>query len=399
MARITVELVGRFFDNHSLSIINRNIALELASHGEPIDLLVTPRDRPDPKWKVDQTQVRRLTELASRERRVPDVQVRHAYPPMWEWPGDATTKVIYIQPWDYVRIPFEWQYKFETFADAVITPSRWTAENFVHSGLNPEYVFVVPNGYNPQVFNSDPEKSRFFDESKFTFLFVGNHQKRKGLDILLGVWKETFVKGEAVRLFIKDSPQIYGRNKIAALAEELPKSSGCAEILYNEAVLSEPEMANLYKNAPVLVHPYRGEGFGMHIQEAIACGAFPIITEGGPTEEFVPKDLGFRIESQVVVLDMTSPELFAIKPGDSLTLMGWHAQTLEPKAAALKERLRSIFDAADRDARLAKVKSFRSPNTWANVGQRYVEVIRKVHERAPDTRRQRFDRSAPHGQP
>ncbi len=391
MPKISVDLIGRFFDNHSLSIVNRHIALELARHGGAVDLTITPRDRPDPKWLLDPRQVRTLETLADKEHGTPDVEIRHVYPPAWRWPRAEKTKVIFIQPWEYVRIPFEWQYKFETFADGLITPSAWTADNFLHSGLNPDTVFVVPNGYDPAIFNPTPEKSRFFDDAKFTFLFVGNHQKRKGLDILLNVWKETFVKGEPVRLFIKDSPQVYGRNKVAAIVADLRKTSGCAEIVYCDDALSERDMANLYKNAPVLVHPYRGEGFAMHVQEALACGAWPIVTRGGPTDEFVPDGIGDTLEAQVVMLDMTSPELFAIKPGDSLTLMGWHAQLLEPKAEALKAALLAIFQHPDRSDQLAKAKAQRPANTWEAVGRRYLDVVKTVHGRHRTTRRRRND--------
>ena len=36
-----IEIVGKFYDNHSLTIINRNIALIL-NENEKIDLYITP---------------------------------------------------------------------------------------------------------------------------------------------------------------------------------------------------------------------------------------------------------------------------------------------------------------------------------------------------------------------
>lgn len=392
VTRLSVELLGNFFDNHSLSIINRNVALELAKFQQDIDLVISPLDRPRLEWKVDPVQIDDLVALASRAKREADVQIRHVYPPLWKWPEHERTRVIFIQPWDYIRIPFELQYKFETFADAVITPSRWVADNFLRSGLNPEYVFVVPNGYNPEIFNCKEEESKFFDSAKFTFLFAGNHLKRKGLDLLLDVWKSTFVHGEPVRLFIRDNPHVYGRNELAAIAADLPRSSGCAEVLYSAAVLSEREVANIYKSAGVLVHPYRGEGFGMHVQEGVACGAFPIVTEGGPTDEFIPQDIGLRIGSHYVPLDLTHPELCAIKPGDSLTLMGWFGETLEPKVDALRECLQWIFGHPERERLLAKVRTYQNPNTWDSVARSYLRIIETVCERSDDTRRRRHDR-------
>jgi glycogen synthase len=37
-------------------------------------------------------------------------------------------------------------------------------------------------------------------------------------------------------------------------------------------------MSNVFKASKVIVHPYRAEGFGMHVQEAVACGCLPIIS-------------------------------------------------------------------------------------------------------------------------
>ena len=54
------------------------------------------------------------------------------------------TKIVYIQPWEWSRVPFEWQYKWETFADAVITPSQWTANVYSEGGLSPSKLIVIP---------------------------------------------------------------------------------------------------------------------------------------------------------------------------------------------------------------------------------------------------------------
>ncbi len=127
-----VEIVGKFFDNHSLSIINRYIAIELdkLSETNEVEVCITPIDKLDPSFKVDKKFLKKLTELSkdrNPDKKV-DIQIRHTYPPMWVWPNNPETKVIYIQPWEFSRVPFEWQYKFETFADHVIVPSTWVRD-------------------------------------------------------------------------------------------------------------------------------------------------------------------------------------------------------------------------------------------------------------------------------
>ena len=81
-----IEIVGKFYDNHSLTIINRNIALIL-NENEKIDLYITPLDDYNPDANLPKQIVKKLKELAAKsidENSYPEVQIRHAYPPVWQ---------------------------------------------------------------------------------------------------------------------------------------------------------------------------------------------------------------------------------------------------------------------------------------------------------------------------
>ena len=143
-----IEIVGKFYDNHSLSIINRKLAIGLST-SENMDVYITPLDSFDPAHKLSKRQARIIKNLEAKEQsEPPEIQIRHCYPPVWAWPVHEMTKVIYIQPWEYGKAPFEWQYKFETFADALIVPSNYIASVFKQGGLDPDNIFVVPNGFD-----------------------------------------------------------------------------------------------------------------------------------------------------------------------------------------------------------------------------------------------------------
>ena len=145
-----IEIIGKFFDNHSLSIINREIATRLS---DKFDVYITPVDPFSNQAKMPIDKLKQLKNLSEKELNVPDIQVRHVYPPIWNWPLDRKTKVVYIQPWEWEKIPFEWQHKFETFADALIVPSNWEKALFSKAGLNPNKLFSVANGYDDKLFN------------------------------------------------------------------------------------------------------------------------------------------------------------------------------------------------------------------------------------------------------
>lgn len=377
----TIELLGKFYDNHSLSLINRNLAIKLKQNGYKI--CITPLDTYDPELKVDKKIVKQLKELESKSFETVDIQLRHTYPPIWNWPTSEKTKIVYIQPWEFEKVPFEWQYKFETFADAVVTPSDYSKNAFISGGINPNNIFVVANGYDNTIYNQNKGKcvkDLGIDPEKFNFVFVGNSQWRKGLDILLNVWSKTFTKADNARLIIKDNPLIYGKTNLLSDIIRLQHNSGCAKIIYIDEQLSDNRMSDIFKACKIVVHPYRAEGFGMHIQEAVACGCLPVISEKGATESFIPKDIGLHIKTYRNQINITEPRIFATKPGDSLTNMGSHSFINEPDPRDLQQNLIYPYQSHNDDL-FKKVKEFKNPNTWDKVVQDYIKVFENIKSR------------------
>lgn len=357
---VKINIVGKFFDNHSLSIINRNVALGLSSL---VDVKIISLDSPDQSYKLDYEVVSKLLELRGNHEDA-DVEIRHSYPPMWRFPANKNTKLIYIQPWEYSSVPFEWQYKFETFSDKLVSLSRFSEEAFLNAGLNPADSVVIPCGYNSKVFNTEGRTN----SSITRVLFVGCGQYRKGLDILLSYWAKNTKSYQNLELTVKDTPQIYGQSNLFQDIVQLQYKSKCAKIVYDDSIKSEQDMANMYKNTDILVHPYRGEGFGMHVQEAMACGVIPVVTGGGSTDDFVLQN---RVRSVRKVVNMN--DIFAIKPGDSMSLMGAHRYVIEPDMTDLTNTINSIISGHNN----IKVDTSKL-NTWSDVVDRYYNLVQEV---------------------
>lgn len=381
-----IEFVGKFYDNHSLSIVNRNIVLGLAKLGH--ELRIIALDSYDPLYNLDKEQVRTLKRLEQYKlEEIPEIQVRHSYPPIWEWPTQDTTKIVYMQPWEYPKALFEWQYKFETFADAVILPSNYCKNVFTRGGLNPNKIHLIPYGYDDTIFNQEPGNSvehLGVNASKFNFIYVGNSQWRKGLDILLNSWIHSFGKPDNARLIIKDNPRIYGQSNILSEIVKIQYETDCAEIIYIDDELSTTEMADLYKASKVLVHPYRAEGFAMHVQEAAACGCLPIIPSKGPTDDFIDDDKSIKLPIHVKPINIQDPGIFALKPGDATTLMSTHTFINEPSGQHLTDAMRYIYNTHDKQAIMDKAKDISSLNTWESVVVKYIDVFNKISKRTPN---------------
>jgi len=79
---MNIELIGKFYDNHSLTLINRNLALELS---KTHNVFITSLDSYDPVHGLSKDTVKLLKELQQKDHSKEEIniQIRHSYPPIW----------------------------------------------------------------------------------------------------------------------------------------------------------------------------------------------------------------------------------------------------------------------------------------------------------------------------
>jgi glycosyltransferase involved in cell wall biosynthesis len=286
--RPTVLWEGPQLARHSLARVNRELTLQLMKAGCEVALQSFAPNEFDPNDDG------RLGKIAARMYAVPsrpfDVHVRHGWPPNLIGPGEGHWVVM--QPWEFGSLPRAWLRPLATEVDEVWVPSRHVREGFVEAGVPAELVVVVPNGVNARQFHPATEALDLGRPPEFRFLFVGGTVYRKGIDLLLRAYRMAFEKADDVCLVIKDlgvnsfyKGQTYHR-QIRALQA---RGDGAA-IVYLDATLPERELAGLYRSCDVLVHPYRGEGFGLPILESMACGVPAIVTNGGACLDFCSEE-------------------------------------------------------------------------------------------------------------
>jgi glycosyltransferase involved in cell wall biosynthesis len=61
---------------------------------------------------------------------------------------------------------------------------------------------------------------------------------------------------------------------------------------------ADDEMPGLYAACDSLVHPSRGEEFGLPIAEAMACGLPVVVTAGGAADDFCDDRTAYRIPAR-----------------------------------------------------------------------------------------------------
>jgi phosphatidyl-myo-inositol alpha-mannosyltransferase len=201
---------------------------------------------------------------------------------------------------------------------------------------------VIPNGV--LVPESAPPEDR-----EHRIVFVGRHEPRKGLQVLLRAWPEIHRRTE-LRLTIVGADPLAVRLLLARLgvADEGVDIVG---------FLSQDELTEALLRSKALVAPSLGqESFGMVLTRAFAC-ALPAVASDIP---------GYR-----EVLDPAAS--VAVPPGDTEALVRAIAELVEdePRRSALGGAARAI--AVER-------------YSWPQIARRLEEIYEQVAGGAPDAR-------------
>jgi glycosyltransferase involved in cell wall biosynthesis len=239
------------------------------------------------------------------------------------WPGAHGGATAPIEPaWKKRRKDAELG-----LATAVSVASANTRRSLEELGTQVPVV-VTPYGFPVETFQP---KQRLGDGS-FTVLAVGTQDLRKGTPYLLEAWKKADLKNARLRLV---GPMNLTKNFLdsyAGLFEHVPHAANIA-------------LGQIYRAADLLVFPTLGDGYGLVIQESMAC-ATPVVTTpcGGGPESITDGQTGWIVPPRDV--------------------------------DALVERLR--FAAANRDkvfqvglAARARAETW----TWARAGQSLVQAL------------------------
>lgn len=336
--KLNIVWEGSQFVYHSLALINREHCSNLINLNN-IELTIIPYEPetylPEKTEKNDQLikhDIRFKEKVNEEISKLPYVWIRHQWPPQFEPPKGA--KWIIMQPWEFSTLRKDFAELFNQ-ADEIWTPSNYSRQSFINSGVDFNKVQVIPNGIDPEIFKPTGEKYNLNTNKRLKFLFVGGTIFRKGIDILLNSYASTFNSSDDVCLVVKDmgGDSFYKGQTAKEQIEILNVKPNAPEIIYIDKSLTEEEMASLYRACDVFVCPYRGEGFSLPTLEAMACGLPVIVTKGGSTDDFTDEDIAWYIPAM-------KRSIGNIIDGHQLT---GEAFVLEPDQDVLSDIIKEIY--------------------------------------------------------
>jgi glycosyltransferase involved in cell wall biosynthesis len=226
----------------------------------------------------------------------------------------------------------------------VIVPSRYTAGCVTDLGVAPEAVHVTPYGVGEPFGPGEPSEAvlRALGVERPFLLGLWSTSPRKNLAGLLDAYAILAGAGaeHALALAGDDGPRDRGLERRAASMRGVRRLGW----------VSDQQLAELYRGAAAFVFPTLGEGFGLPVAEAMACGVPVVSTTAGSIPE-VAGDAALLVD-----------------PSDTVALVAGVRDVLD--SPALRDRL--VDRGRGRAAELS----------WRRTAELTAEAYRRALERA-----------------
>lgn len=268
------------------------------------------------------------------------------------------------------RIPHGWISRLFAF-DRVWVATEWGRRVLVECGGDETRIDVVPLGVDPERFSPvGPRATLPETDGRFRFLAVGKYEKRKGYDVLMRAFDEEFAGRSDVALYVLASHSELRANpaaEIRRLGLKSPENVVVLPWIEDPAVLPA-----LYRACDALVAPTRGEGWGLPIIEAMACG-LPVITTGWSAHT------AFANSGNAVLIGY---DLVPAAPAatDGAADLGLWA---EPRAHELRQAMARLSAACEEARRLgaAAADDVRRRWSWTQAARVSIETLDRTMSR------------------
>ncbi len=287
-SRPTVVLEAPFFETSSSSELSIETALALHRRD-----LVDLRLLPSAPFRSDLESLRQrapgLVDHFVRDGGHPDLWLSSGWPPRAERPRCRTLALRL--DWEYGALPSNLLPLVSQEADRVIVHSRHVERTVVAAGCPADRVVRVPHGVDGERFHAEAVADAellAWKGNRPLVLFVGGMVFRKGFDVLLRMALAAGQRGASLALVVKSigGDQHYAGYHLGELARRFQATRAAPPLLCIDRELPRDRLPGIYRASDLLCHPYRGEGFGLPVLEARACGLPVLVTRGGATDDF-----------------------------------------------------------------------------------------------------------------
>ena len=290
-----------------------------------------------------------------------DILSRNLYPPRVK-DLDSRINILHSYGWEESRLPYEWVHDFNTYLQGITVMSGLVKKILIDSGVK---IPVQISGLGlDHIDGIKPDFSVELQSRKFKVLHISSCFPRKGIDILLNAFCETFTDQDEVSLTIKTFNNPH--NDIGKKLDDIKSNnSHMPQINIIDNDMTDEQIKGLLLQSDVLVAPSRGEGFGFPIGEAMRLG-IPVITTGwGGQIDFCTNENSWLIDYK-----------FAFSNSHFNIYQSYWA---EPSQRHLSELLYQIYSSDKKTIMLKTERAKKDTDffTWDSVAENNMNFVKR----------------------
>jgi glycosyltransferase involved in cell wall biosynthesis len=356
-----------FFDgvlkgDYSLAIVNRYLARSLMRCGFELTLFT-----PEADWQQD-GMLGEMPDIRSRcvtsypSRGSFDIHLRNTWPPKADDMIGRRLNAYVCFAWEERDLPKSIVDHFNSHLDLVMVTANFVEKSLRSSGINIPVAVVGDGTDHIFDFPSSRQPVQLAKQTRSRVLHVSSCFPRKGADLLVKAFADTFSDRDGVELIIKtfENPHNTIEIDVQKALEAHPRA---APITILKQSMSYPDLIDLMRSSDLFVLPSRGEGFGLPLAEAILLGV-PVVTIGysGQTD-FCTEQTAWLADYRVVQ--------------STAHVSSEGAQWAEPDLLSLGTQMRrALAEKAASREKVARGQVLLSAHfKWSDVARRVVQAL------------------------
>jgi len=363
---IKYQIEGPFDSTYSLALLNREMAKGLNKiEPEKVALFSTEGggDYETNQDFLNQNKLYKTMSEKAKKANTADVVLRNLYPPR-VYDAKGLINLTNSYGWEESSFPQEYIKDFNQYLDALPVTSKYVQKLMIDNGLS--IPAIVTGDGADHILNVKARSVNLKTKKNFKFLHISSCFSRKGIDVLLEAYCNTFSTKDDVCLIIKTFPNIHNNvEKLIALQKSNKKDCPSIELINKD--LEDGYIVDLYQKCDCLVAPSRGEGYGLPMAEAMLFD-LPVITTGFSGQ------IDFCNNKNSWLIDYSFQ-----KANTHMNLFNsyWAEPNIESLSTLLKELYHLPRSEVTKKTKLAK-ENILANHKWDNCAKRMIEVVEYI---------------------
>lgn len=366
---ISWRLEGPFDSSYSLALVNREFARALNQLGHDVVLHSSegPGDfDPNAQFLASNQDLQLLYQRSQETGALSDFRAqvvsRFMYPPRVN-DMNARLNLLHGYAWEETGFPSAWVDEFNEQLQGISVCSHFVKKVLIDNGVR---VPIAVTGLGVDHWERiTPAKSQALHAKSFRFLHVSSCFPRKGVDVLLKAFGQSFSSADDVTLIIKTFANPHNQVK-EMLAAERAANSQYPDVLIIEEDIDDASLKSLFEQCHALVAPSRAEGFGLPMAEAMLSKMPVITTAWGGQRDFCTEQTAWLVDYEFARAQ-THLQLF-----DSV----WASPSVDDLARVMREVF--ALKAEERSNKTQHAREMLLTNwTWNAAAEKLVQAARQ----------------------